>query len=81
MQSTTAPGIIPASTINSEIGDALDFLEDSRRFMDLVAMACRNSPDDDQKAMAAGIHAALDKLEKASSVLEGVWHPALKAAA
>lgn len=58
-----------------DIGDAIDLLGDARDLVDLIAMAVRHQPDSDAKAIAAGAHIALERIEQVKAGLQGLWHP------
>lgn len=68
----------PAPT---DLVEALDLISDTRGLLELLALACRNSPGDDRHALDTGIAAALDRLTQAESLIQAQATPApLKAA-
>lgn len=55
--------------------DAADIMHEARCLVELIAMSVRRDPDDEEKAISAACHIALEKLDEARSILEHHWSP------
>ncbi len=53
----------------SNLLDALDQLASVRDLVNLMGMACRKSPDEDEKALGTCCHIILEQLERAEALL------------
>lgn len=60
-------------TSGLDLGDCLDLLADARRIVELVQMAVRYAPDEDAKAIDAGLAAAFERFDAAKDGLEMLW--------
>lgn len=73
--------LIPAPAVSGDLVEALDLLNDTRGFLELLAMACRHTDHEDRHALDTGLAAALDRLRQAETLLQGQMAPAAREAA
>jgi hypothetical protein len=63
---TTSQGRLGSPSQAGCVIDGLDQLAKARDMIELVAMTCRQCPDEDQRALSTGVHFALEMIDAAT---------------